>query len=174
MRFPFVVPSLQLTRLSSRLPSPSPFQLHRFHSEPSWVKIVSADAQTGMLSAEASSAICVQKFDDSRNSAIHTTYRISLRSSSLREPRYPLLRVVSVSFAFPSPNHLRPEQLPAQFFSLKFYRVYCVKLVRNNRPLPKERPISLSYSSRVDVDDCVAMILPQVHLRKPCYDFSFL
>jgi hypothetical protein len=29
-----------------------------------------------------------------RNSAIHTTYRISLRSSSLREPRYPLLRVV--------------------------------------------------------------------------------
>jgi hypothetical protein len=47
-----------------------------------------------MLSAEASSAICVQKLDDSRNSAIHTTYRISLRSSSLREPRYPLLRVV--------------------------------------------------------------------------------
>ena len=47
-----------------------------------------------MLSAEASSAICVQRFDDSRNSAIHTTYRISLRSSSLREPRYPLLRVV--------------------------------------------------------------------------------
>ena len=49
-----------------------------------------------MLLAEASSAICVQRFDDSRNSAIHTTYRISLRSSSLREPRYPLLRVVSV------------------------------------------------------------------------------
>ena len=46
--------------------------------------------------AEASGAICVQRFDDSRNSAIHTTYRISLRSSSLREPRYPLLRVVSV------------------------------------------------------------------------------
>ena len=42
-------------------------------------------------------AICVQRFDGSRNSAIHTTYRISLRSSSLREPRYPLLRVVFVS-----------------------------------------------------------------------------
>jgi len=40
------------------------------------------------------SAICVQKLDDSRNSAIRITYRISLRSSSLREPRYPLLRVV--------------------------------------------------------------------------------
>jgi hypothetical protein len=40
------------------------------------------------------SAICVQKFDDSLNSAIRITYRISLRSSSVREPRYPLLRVV--------------------------------------------------------------------------------
>ena len=47
-----------------------------------------------MLSTEVSSAICVQRFDDSRNSAIHTTYRISLRSSSMRKPRYPLLRVV--------------------------------------------------------------------------------
>ena len=40
------------------------------------------------------SAICVQRFDDSLNSAIRITYRISLRSSSLREPRYPLYRVV--------------------------------------------------------------------------------
>ena len=42
----------------------------------------------------AAGASCVQRLDDSRNSAIHTTYRISLRSSSLQEPRYPLLRVV--------------------------------------------------------------------------------
>ena len=41
------------------------------------------------------SASCVQRFDDSR-SAIRITYRISLRSSSSREPRYPLLKVVSV------------------------------------------------------------------------------
>ena len=40
------------------------------------------------------SAMCVQNFDDSLNSAIRITYRISLRSSSLREPRYPLLKVV--------------------------------------------------------------------------------
>ena len=39
-------------------------------------------------------AICVQRFDDSLNSAIRITYRISLRSSSLLEPRYPLSRVV--------------------------------------------------------------------------------
>ena len=52
------------------------------------------DAEAGIPSAEASGAICVQRLDDSRNSAIHIRYRISLRSSSLWEPRYPLLRVV--------------------------------------------------------------------------------
>ena len=38
-------------------------------------------------------------FDDSLSPAIHTTYRISLRSSSLREPRYPLLTVVQSFFS---------------------------------------------------------------------------
>ena len=52
------------------------------------------DTQGGMLPGEPGSATCVQRFDDSLNSAIRITYRISLRSSSLREPRYPLLRVV--------------------------------------------------------------------------------
>ncbi|RKP19416.1 hypothetical protein ROZALSC1DRAFT_14013, partial [Rozella allomycis CSF55] len=42
------------------------------------------------------SAICVQKFDDSRMRAIHITYRISLRSSSMREPRDPLLKAVNL------------------------------------------------------------------------------
>jgi hypothetical protein len=37
--------------------------------------------------------ICVQRFDDSLNSAIHITYRILLRSSSMPEPRDPLLKV---------------------------------------------------------------------------------
>jgi hypothetical protein len=61
--------------------------------EPVGVRVF-ADTQTDMLPGIPESAICVQNFDDSLNSAIHTTYRISLRSSSLREPRYPLLRVV--------------------------------------------------------------------------------
>ena len=38
--------------------------------------------------------MCVQRFDDSLNSAIHITYRISLRSSSLPEPRDLLLKVL--------------------------------------------------------------------------------
>ena len=48
----------------------------------------------------AVSATCVQRFDDSQSSAIRTTYRSLLRSSSLREPRYPPLRVVSIFICF--------------------------------------------------------------------------
>ncbi len=42
------------------------------------------------------SASCVQNFDDSQVSAIRMTYRISLRSSSLWEPRHPLLKVLTL------------------------------------------------------------------------------
>jgi hypothetical protein len=54
-------------------------------------------ARADMPSAEASGAICVQGLDDSRSSAIRITYRISLRSSSIREPRYPSSGVVSAT-----------------------------------------------------------------------------
>ena len=53
------------------------------------------DARTGMPFGIPKGAMCVQRFDDSLNSAIHTTYRISLRSSSMPEPRDPLLKVVN-------------------------------------------------------------------------------
>ena len=49
------------------------------------------------------SARCVQNFDDSLSFAIRMTYRISLRSSSLWEPRHPLLKVFYVtSYSLPS------------------------------------------------------------------------
>lgn len=47
-----------------------------------------------MPSGMPEGAMCVQRFDDSLNSAIHITYRISLRSSSMPEPRDPLLKVL--------------------------------------------------------------------------------
>lgn len=50
-----------------------------------------ADTQTSVLQGGPRSAMCVQELDDSRSSAIHITYRSSLRSSSTWEPRYPLL-----------------------------------------------------------------------------------
>ena len=52
------------------------------------------DSQRSMLQGIPRSAICVQNFDDSLSFAIRITYRISLRSSSLREPRHPSLKVV--------------------------------------------------------------------------------
>ena len=56
-------------------------------------RIRQGDARTGMPPGMPGGAMCVQRFDDSLNSAIHITYRISLRSSSMREPRDPLLKV---------------------------------------------------------------------------------
>ncbi len=56
------------------------------------------DARTGMPSGIPKGAMCVQRFDDSLKSAIHTTYRISLRSSSMPEPRDPLLKVVIIRY----------------------------------------------------------------------------
>ena len=149
--------------------------------------------------AEASGAICVQRFDGSRNSAIHTTYRISLRSSSIREPRYPLLRVVI---------GLKQRKTDCLSRLLKRCLVWGGKKVRQELPTPgspkemniphvERRPPDLKprlespgqgtgarnpdrlpgwrgkrWVTRVDSID--SMILPQVHLRKPCYDFSFL
>ena len=53
------------------------------------------DARIGMPTRILMGAMCVQRFDDSLNSAIHITYRISLRSSSMPEPRDPLLKVLT-------------------------------------------------------------------------------
>ena len=63
--------------------------------------IVHFSAERGLLTLRQTcsqeipgSAVCVQKFDDSLGFAIRPTYRISLRSSSLWEPRHPSLKVV--------------------------------------------------------------------------------
>ncbi|KAJ7538263.1 hypothetical protein O6H91_11G040300 [Diphasiastrum complanatum] len=192
-----------------------------------------------MPSERASGATCVQKLDDSRNSAIHITYRISLRSSSLQEPRYPLLRVVSVMHV----RDRRPDSSPdiereggraAPEYRLSrwnspMFGAHASRLtpaggrnarapagaesrrragggVRRGRqpdrpgvPGPDERappqrirrgaPSEAGSTPTAAPPDAaphwtstvrrvysigVSMILPQVHLRKPCYDFSFL
>ena len=61
------------------------------------------------------SARCVQNFDDSLDSAIRITYRISLRSSSMWEPRHPSLKVVldfrlsAAQVAVPNEWKLKPR-----------------------------------------------------------------
>ena len=59
----------------------------RFHNR------INALKQT-CFQEQPESAVCVQHSLDSRNSAIHSAYRILLRPSSLSKPRDPSLRVV--------------------------------------------------------------------------------
>ena len=56
-------------------------------------------------------AICVQRLDDSLNSAIHTRYRSSRRSSSKHEPRGPPLEVVCLPPTH-HPDRYRARTLP--------------------------------------------------------------
>jgi hypothetical protein len=65
-------------------------------------------------------ATCVQKLDGSRDSAIHTKYRISLRSSSMREPRYPLPRVVLDSKDANTPRARRERDIGRPALQLWF------------------------------------------------------
>ena len=84
--FPFSFRLSTLSKLGAReatTTDPSQLQNRRWRRREEC-----SDAQAGVPSAEASGATCVQGVDGSRISAIHIEYRISLRSSSLRGPRY--------------------------------------------------------------------------------------
>ena len=63
------------------------------------------------------SARCVQNFDDSLSVAIRMTYRISLRSSSLWEPRHPLLKVFLRYFIFPFQSYIIMQNSPGTMSS---------------------------------------------------------
>ena len=82
------------------------------------------DTQTGMLPGIPGSAMCVQGFDDSLNSAIHTTYRISLRPSSLRLPRHPWFAIVK-GFCFSRPQQwfLRRRTRVLVWFCIDWFMV---------------------------------------------------
>ena len=149
--------------------------------------------------AEPGCAICVQRFDDSLNSAIRTTYRISLRSSSLREPRYPSAGVVGFhklrQRRRESPRCARegavgrgePRARPRRNTSTPHSPRRETRGVRarvgSGEPpgqprAPRERGARDGVRRGTVQHRCglerPVMILPQVHLRKPCYDFSFL
>ena len=73
----------------------------------------------------ALSATCVQRLNDSRDYAIHTKYHISLHSSSMQEPRYPLPRVVCVD----ETTTMRPigtEAMGACCFVVRSLGAFCV------------------------------------------------
>jgi hypothetical protein len=127
----------------------------------------SNDARTGMPSGIPEGAICVQRFDDSRNSAIHITYRISLRSSSMPEPRDPLLKVLN-DCAFT----LRQQISCRVQLRLWWARARELRIPRRPHGGPTKAtglskqgwPGERSLPFQGDLHGLL-MILPQVHLR---------
>ena len=97
-------------------------------------------------------AMCVQRLDDPQSSAIHITFRALLRSSSVQEPRDPSLKVLMLS--------IRSDKLCKAWWR------------RTSAPIH----ISNSTGGRLwlQMEPPLKMIPPQVHLRRPCYDFYFL
>jgi hypothetical protein len=79
-------------------------------------------------------ARCVQRFDDSRNYAIHITFRNSLRSSSLREPRDPLLKVVLVIVSLAKFNRFIAGTRIASYPQVSSNSSRCVDLKIGNDP----------------------------------------
>ena len=133
--------------------------------------------QQACSQAYPGSAMCVQNFDDSLNSAIRITYRISLRSSSLREPRYPLLKVVSHWYQRGGGRLVKNNLNTTSGFRCCWFRclIRGVNCIKGRRPTCRHAKRPTSYSPQSTISWIgVVMILPQVHLRKPCYDFTFL
>ena len=136
------------------------------------------DARTGMPSRMPGGAICVQRFDDSRNSAIHITYHISLRSSSIPEPRDPLLKVFQNSFVqkFTQTGLKFQERFDGLQRALAQGGFPAATRALGPSGPAKATWLQLNTGGRLGPfrDPHSVMILPQVHLRKPCYDFYFL
>lgn len=116
----------------------------------------------------------------------------------MREPRYPLPRVVIVSTTGVASPALR-EDAASLLFSLALSTPGFVFVPRKARraadpagdedghahaagapgrceALAQRRPRRVVYNqfAGLSARQESTMILPQVHLRKPCYDFSFL
>ena len=144
-----------------------------------------------MLPGIPGSAMCVQRFDDSRNSAIRITYRILLRSSSMPEPRDPLLKVFAAllrRFIFRRAPigaivcGRPPSRLPDRDLRAAALRRPDNRIEVTCRGGLAPRPPRERFRHRVREEEPPpgrrgpdsVMILPQVHLRKPCYDFYFL
>ncbi len=113
-------------------------------------------------------AMCVQRFDDSLNSAIHITYRISLRSSSMPEPRDPLLKVLTYSVQKTQRGHAIQGFVlpPAGAHGGPGGAGRGARAARRSNGVGKFTMVWEFCNS--------VMIPPLVHQRRPCYDFYFL
>ena len=99
------------------------------------------------------SARCVQNFDDSLSFAIRMTYRISLRSSSLWEPRHPLLKVFYVTYySLPSsPRRTLPSTISSRSRCFVSHRTSRKWIIKGGRVLVNE------YQTRRNVIECTGL-----------------
>ncbi len=89
-------------------------------SKHGWVRGGEQTLQQACSQEYPRSARCVQSFDDSLDSAIRITYRISLRSSSMWEPRHPSLKVVLDFRLSAAQAHFSEEINHAEYAALGF------------------------------------------------------
>ena len=118
--------------------------------------------------------MCVQRLDDSLNSAIHITYRSSLRSSSMPEPRDPLLKVLTVSLLRAQTALLSGMKVGVVPGGLRAPLPGKGRFWARSPPKQQGSVVTGGRLGAPEGNPHSVMILPQVHLRKPCYDFYFL
>ena len=120
-----------------------------------------ANTDTSMPSGMPQGRFCVQWSIDSRNFAIHNDYCTLLHPSSTCEPRHLLLNMCCplTNVIYNYTNSIDINTMTA---------------VPNRAQRPTEHWHDTSPSANHH-NRCMItrMILPQVHLRKPCYEFPF-
>ena len=126
------------------------------------------ESEMGMLSTGVGSATCVQHSIGSRNSAVRSAYRTSLRPSSLFEPRHPSLEVVRLG------KIILYMRISCSRSYMSTHSKVWRRLDATQRNTVRVYEPCLTHLRARSVWMLLVMILPQVHLRKPCYDFSFL
>ncbi|KAG7528433.1 hypothetical protein ISN44_Un184g000050 [Arabidopsis suecica] len=140
VRSPLLRESLTLGHLQLPDRSDRQYQMDHVHHRMSgrsrrpWLGFRPTACGRRALGQKAWGATCVQRLDGSRDSAIHTKYRISLRSSSMREPRYPLPRVV---LDFISQHSIRAHTVSGE---ANASRRYAKPRIRRARDRLRNRP----------------------------------
>ena len=129
------------------------------------------------------SAVYVQIPVGSRNSASRNAYRTSLRPSSLIEPRHPSPKVVSCKRQEPCTIENSKKRCRDATVEEREESTINPNALHPRAPTRAEKGSSAKLprthtgphtNTSHGLVGFVRMILPQVHLRKPCYDFSFL
>ena len=131
--------------------------------------------------------MCVQRVDDSLNSAIHTTFSHFAAFFIVARTKRSIVERCILFDAFCT-RHVGIQVLRGWCEKKKEFLLLAA--VKQNEKQGKRHAIKrahpLQVNSRLNskrskrgvkilcVLNVVEMILPQVHLRKPCYDFSFL